>query len=422
MARIAIDFGTSYSLASWINPKTKMPETITFQETGTAKMPSIVYYKSSKEKLIGQVALDYIKEDLNEDTSENERKELLGHMALSVKSRFSQDTPALWLEFGKISFIEVVADILRRIVKEVEDDYLEKGGKVDELVLSHPVGFAQWQKKILTDAAVMIGITNTLLIEEPIAAILGYSLFNNLSGEGFIVYDFGGGTFDAAYVRKGSEGSFSIPLPTECIMDCGGDDIDKEIYKEIDKFAKAEYGQTIYVNGKEDLSFLLKCRKEKEDMSNGRKYEFNELLPLKGIKRLKLKYSKDIFESIVEPTIRKTIAKVKVLINKIKQEKLPLDKVVLVGGSSFLPSVTIYLQEILPNGVEVIKPMNRDMSVVLGAIQYHSDSFKIIEYYCGYCGKKINSTMNFCPYCSHDNKYLLEHFKIQLDGKQISQK
>ena len=412
MARIAIDFGTSYSLASWINPKTKMPEAITFQETGAAKMPSVVYYKSEDERLVGQTALEYIKEDLTEDTTESERKEMLSHMALSVKSRLSQDTPALWLEFGKISFVEVVADILKRIVKEVEDNYLDKGNVVDELVLSHPVDFAPWQKKILTDAANKIGIARTILIEEPVAAILGYSLFNNLTGEGFIVYDFGGGTFDAAYVRKGSEGSFSIPLPTECIMDCGGDDIDKAIYNEIDKLAQAEHGQTIYVNGKEDLPFLLKCRKEKEDMSNGRKYEFNELLPLQGIKRLKLKYTKEQFDSIVEPIVRKTITKVQVLLDRIEQEKLPLDKIVLVGGSSLLPLVSKSLQSIIPDSVEIVKPMNRDMAVVLGAIQYHSETFKVLEFYCGYCGKKIDSTMNYCPYCSHDNKYLLDHFKV----------
>lgn len=411
MARIAIDFGTSYSLASWINPKTKMPEAIVFQETGTSKMPSVVYYKSEREKIVGQAAIDYMNEDLNEDTPDEERKEILGHMALSMKSHLAQDMPALWLEFGKFSFVDVVADIFLTIVKEVEDNYLDKGDRVDEIVLSHPVGFEHWKKKILTDAANKIGITKTILIEEPIAAILGYSLFNNLSGEGFLVYDFGGGTFDAAYVRKGSEGSFSIPLPTE-FAECGGDDIDKEIYKEIDKKVQTEYGKTIYVNGKEDLPFLLRCRREKEDMSNGRRYEFNEILPLHGIKRIALKYSIKTFNDIAEPVVRKTIDKVKVLLNKILEEKLPLENVVLIGGSSLLPIVTEYLQAILPDGVEIVKPMNRDMAVVLGAIQYHSDTFKVIDFYCGYCGRKINSTMNYCPYCSHDNKYLLEHFKL----------
>lgn len=86
------------------------------------------------------------------------------------------------------------------------------------------------EKMLLKDAATQAGFNNVELLEEPVSAALGYIKSEGAQNvKGMLVYDFGGGTFDVAYVIK-QDGKFVVPLPPKGDSHSGGDDIDQALY------------------------------------------------------------------------------------------------------------------------------------------------------------------------------------------------
>lgn len=51
MAKISIDFGTSFSTAAYLDPNSGKPQAIIFNENGDVKMPTVVYIYRPTDKL-----------------------------------------------------------------------------------------------------------------------------------------------------------------------------------------------------------------------------------------------------------------------------------------------------------------------------------------------------------------------------------
>lgn len=69
------------------------------------------------------------------------------------------------------------------------------------------------------------------IIEEPIAAGIGYAKLAGVTGGKVLIYDFGGGTFDTAILDVDIEASRITILAADGVPWLGGDDIDQIIYE-----------------------------------------------------------------------------------------------------------------------------------------------------------------------------------------------
>ena len=75
------------------------------------------------------------------------------------------------------------------------------------IVLTHPASYTQYRLDLLGEAVRHAGLTNVRLLSEPRAAAVHYAADNRVQdGETVAVYDFGGGTFDTALVRRARRG------------------------------------------------------------------------------------------------------------------------------------------------------------------------------------------------------------------------
>ena len=408
MSAVGIDFGTSFSSASWINPTTNVPEIITFNETGTTKIPSVVYFSEESEPLVGlgpYQQIQYIK-----GYPQEVQRHILRNTLFSIKRKMKRNG-IFHAPTRDYSHTDIVALILKKIKDQIESSCQLVDG-ITSVTLTHPVVFSEWQKDILLTAAQNAGFTNIQLLEEPIAAAIGYLKSNNMQAKGVLVYDFGGGTFDVAYVKIESNGIYRTPLSPQGDAYCGGDDIDYALYQLWQNHIMRNLNRSISPNGNEtDLGFLQTCRQNKELLSTMPSATFNEILPViegEGIQRVSMELTRPQFEMVIKNIIHKTIKKTEVVINYIRANNYPLDCAILIGGSSRIPLVKKMLEEVLCD-VKIYTTGAVDVAVALGAS--YSQLIQMVppppppsrDCFCIYCQEKIFRNEKYCLKCGKPN-------------------
>ena len=208
---VGIDLGTTNSVITSFDGKTtrvwKSPE----QNDVT---PSVIYINKRGGKMYGQSA--YNNEPRDPENTAKLFKRLMGS---NTKIRFGGI---------EMSPEECSAEILRTLFGYLPEDV--RNDNKTGVVITVPAAFNQMQKDATKQAAFSAGIKRVALIQEPVAAIMSVAKQNNINGM-FVVYDFGGGTFDISIAER--IGSKINLLTNDGIAFCGGRDFDKLLFENI---------------------------------------------------------------------------------------------------------------------------------------------------------------------------------------------
>ena len=151
----------------------------------------------------------------------------------------------------KFSPQEIAGEILGYL-KQKADEYAQEelniSGEFSGCVITVPANSTDKQKKMTKEAAILAGFDedSIYLRLEPAASAIGYAV-HETSDKKVLVYDFGGGTFDACVldikIEDAGEPTISI-LSTFGDNDLGGNDVDKlimdMIYEEFKKLTDGE--------------------------------------------------------------------------------------------------------------------------------------------------------------------------------------
>lgn len=415
---IGVDFGTSNSAASRLNPVTKAPEIITFIENGLSLIPSLAYINDEGEIDVGLLPQLQLERLSRYDAATKQK--IIGHTLKHVKRIMRPDG-----EFFGHSHVDIIAAILSKI-KQQSEASCRFSKPIDGIVLTHPVEFADWQVDMLREAIKKAGFRRYKFMLEPEAAAL-YAIKSGIlkeSARGVLVYDFGGGTFDAAYMYIEPDGSLSRKVAAQGDSSCGGSDIDRLLYGDWDQFVKENYHRPLSADKRKmDLEFLQECEDQKKMLSKVQSLPCGGLLPpIDGnLVSASRTITRQQLNSLMAPVIDKTIVKTKLIINDIKAQGLPLDSIILIGGSSRIPMVTEKLKAIVGDGVEIRSTGLVDVAVALGALyslnvpiknptpdtppvkESKPNPPKPTKHFCIYCGKDIWSNQKFCMYCGKPN-------------------
>jgi molecular chaperone HscA len=227
---------------------------------------------------------------------------------------------------------EASAEILKLLKKRTEE-LLEK--PVTKAVITVPAYFSETARAATRDAARRAGLEVLRLINEPTAAALAYGLDRRKEGL-YLVYDFGGGTFDVT-ILKLHQGVFQV-LSTAGDLHLGGDDIDQVIA--------------------EKLSQDLLCAR--------RVKEFLSMHPDQNWVDDEQQFSQEDFQASIEHFVERTLKICKQALHDADIEDLSLfEEIILVGGSSRLPLVWKTLRHFF--GKEPLCSLNPDEVVAMGA-------------------------------------------------------
>jgi WD40 repeat protein/actin-like ATPase involved in cell morphogenesis len=354
---LGVDFGTTNSSMACCLPEAGRAEIVRDAE-GNHKTPSLVFF-GEDETVVGAAVQDLLA-DARGDAETQAR------VVHSVK-RALLHPPRIALPGGRaVRPVEVAAEILGKLKRDAERQ--NSGEELSRAVITCPAIFDGAQRQAIVEAAGLAGFEEVELVEEPVAAALAFEHAGGQVGNGVLVYDFGGGTFDAAFVvREPGEDRFELALEPEGDPRCGGDDIDQALYDYFDREARRELGRPISLEeGKMDLNFLRTCRRRKESLSKSRHATFSTRL--EGGVAFRAAIDRDEFEELIQEPVDRTVRITAHMAERAREEGHPVDTVLLVGGSSQLPLVQRRISEALE--LEPQRWGHRDVAVALGAAHY----------------------------------------------------
>jgi|ERR1035441_2294752 molecular chaperone DnaK len=196
MSRTTIDFGidlgtTNSAIALLKGLSTEIIKNSLQQDI----TPSAVHLRKNGELLVGFHAKETIKTPRLDDT------------AIEFKRRMGSDYIYTFDSSGqKRKPEELSAEVLKRLKADAE----EKTGEVIEAaVITVPAAFELHQCDATKKAAQLAGFRESPLLLEPTAAALAYGFQADSKKAHWLVFDFGGGTFDATIIKT-EEGTIHV--------------------------------------------------------------------------------------------------------------------------------------------------------------------------------------------------------------------
>ena len=212
-------------------------------------------------------------------------------------------------------------------------------GPPDEVVLTHPAVWGDYKLDLVREAGRQAGVGEVTLMAEPVAAALHYVSLGRIGpGDVVAVYDFGGGTFDAAVVRCTESGAEILGRP-EGLERLGGVDLDQIVVLHVDQALGGRLREldTTDPEGRRALVRLrADCTAAKEALSNDT--EVNIPVALPGL-HTEVRLTRDELEAAARSRIADTLGALDRAIADAGIAPPALAGVLLVGGSSRIPVV-----------------------------------------------------------------------------------
>ena len=345
---LGVDLGTTFSAAAIA---AENGTTVVTLGTRTAAIPSIIFLREDGVLLFGEAAE-------RRGVAQPER------VAREFKRRFGDETPLL-LAGSPYSADALSAHLLRHIAEQVA---LEQGGPPAAVVITHPATYGPYKRELLEEAVRLAALEDATLLTEPEAAAIHYATSERVSaGDLIAVYDLGGGTFDAAVVRRNDDGFVLVGTP-EGIERFGGIDIDHAIFGHV----ATTIGDAISALDRRDPSTRVAlaqlreaCRQAKETLSTDTEAIVPVMLPSK---HTEVRLTRLEFETMITPRLVETVAVLQRSIRSAGVSDKDVSRVLLVGGCSRIPLVADLVRDLI--GRPVALDANPKHAIALGAAAY----------------------------------------------------
>lgn len=374
MARIKIDYGidlgtTNSAICRIENGEPKIIKSDTLKDT----MPSCVSFTKKKGIKVGDGAKNDLVSSHRRATktwskeSNNTYIEFKRTMGLDTKYQSS------YME-KDYSSEELSAEVLKNLKSFVQDE------DVKSVVITVPAKFFVNQKDATMRAARMAGFEQVELLQEPIAASMAYGISTNQKNGYWLVFDFGGGTFDAALLKV-EDGIMQV-FDTEGDNYLGGKNLDYAIVDnillpyveenfEISGILSNENKKIVLRDALKDYAEESKIRlsfTEQDDIITdlgdlGEDDNGDEL-------ELDITLTRDMIAPALRPYFQKAIDHCKDLLKRQNLSGEQLSSLILVGGPTYTPLLREMIREQITDKVNTsIDPMT---AVSAGAALYAS--------------------------------------------------
>jgi len=380
MARLKIDFGidlgtTNSAIAVMDEGKVKMHRTDTQRDT----MPSCVMV-TKKGFLVGDKAFAQLSKDKKKSSSDpdfvsNIFIEFKRTMGNSVKYKTDEKIGV------ELSSEELSAEVLKTLKSYVDDE------SVKSAIITIPAAFEMNQINATKKAAELAGIEYVELVQEPYAAAIAYGVESANKNGFWLVFDFGGGTFDSALVKV-SDGIIKV-VDTEGDNFLGGKNLDEAIVDNIFiPYLKERFAiDSIIENQEKFTAFKEMWKPLAEDAKNQLSYkeEYPILTNLydeygeddEGEEfEIDLTISREQLKEVIEPFVQKAIDYCKVLLKRNNLDGNSLGELILVGGPTLSPIVREMLEAQIKKPNTSVDPMT---VVAKGAAIYASTINSAVE-------------------------------------------
>ncbi|MDG2106164.1 MAG: Fe-S protein assembly chaperone HscA [Gammaproteobacteria bacterium] len=344
---VGIDLGTTNSLIASYDNELKL-----YEDNSSSLIPSVVSI-TKEDILIGVKAADAF--DDKNTTYIASIKRIMGLSYSDIQNLDSKDDlllikskndlPCIAVNNKEYSAIDISSKILSHL-KNLAETHENK--TIDGAVITVPAYFNDIQRQATKNAAKLSGINVLRLLNEPTAAALAYGLESNETGS-FVIYDFGGGTFDVSVLTL-EKGIFKV-LSTDGNTRLGGDDIDNAITKWL-------VNNYSFLKSYKTTQIKKYACSLKESMSNKDSFSMD-------IDGNTISLSKNDFIDIINPILSETFDIVTNAITESKLSSVDIKNIILVGGSTRIDCIKTLLEKKFSCGV--LNNIDPDKVVAHGA-------------------------------------------------------
>lgn len=345
MSRITVDFGidlgTTNSAIAVLTGTT--PEIIKITADRNSDITPSAVYIGNRGTIIGTRAKSALEK---EDTANDAHVEFKRFMGKDRVYKFKAAKRAMRAE-------ELSAEVLKLLCGEAQARF---GEVVQAAAISVPAAFEQNQCAATKKAGELAGLIQCPLLQEPVAAALAYGFQAEVTKELWLVYDFGGGTFDAAVI-KAEEGNISV-VNHGGDNYLGGSDIDWAIIDqlvlpvlqknynlpELQRGNKKWFVQLAVLKRSVEEAKIELSRKDKSYLEGCRISDADG-----KVIDVDLELSRDSVIAIAEPIIKRSVDICKRVLQEKNLSANVIGKMILVGGPTLAP----YFREILTSGLNI---------------------------------------------------------------------
>ena len=360
---LGIDLGTTRSLVAVVRSgKAQVLQAATTTDT---LLPSVVYYPSSGNPVVGYDALAHLADDPKNTIISAKR--FMGRSQADIKfshpyelSGSKDAMPAFVTAQGEVSPVEVSARILAALEQRAASALPDES--IQGAVITVPAYFDEAQRQATKDAAQAAGINVLRLLNEPTAAAVAYGLDQPTDDDTenyYLIYDLGGGTFDVS-ILKLSDGVFEV-LATGGNSALGGDDIDRLLTNWLIKQLNID-PKDVSLHDKSILA--QQAKRYKQALTDAEQVDIDIVVNEQSYQGVLSR--KDLI-TIAEPVSRRTLSVCEQVLRDAKLSAADLDEVILVGGSTRMPAIQQVVADFFAK--EPLCRLNPDEVVALGAAQ-----------------------------------------------------
>lgn len=374
MARNKIDYGIDLGTTNSAICRMEKGEPVVIK-TDVLKdtMPSCISVNKKGSIKAGDSAYNTMKQDKRRATKSWHKG--ASNTYVEFKRTMATDTQYPCSNLHKsFSSEELSAEVLKALKSFVTDE------KFSSVVITVPAKFTVNQKTATMEAAKMAGFKHCELLQEPIAASMAYGVSSEEKDGLWMVFDFGGGTFDAALLKV-EDGIMQV-FDTEGDNYLGGKNLDYAIVDNIIiPYLQENYAIDGYLQDEEKKEVLRDAMKTyAEDAKNQLSFKDHEdiISNLGDLGEdedgeeieLDLTLSQAQVFDVMRPYFQKAVDICKNLIQRNNLNGSQITKLILVGGPTHSPLIRQMLRELVtPNVDTSIDPMT---AVATGAALYAS--------------------------------------------------
>jgi molecular chaperone DnaK len=339
-AAIGIDLGTTHCAMAAVRAGGR-PEVLWNRE-GDLLTPSVVVFQGPGRALVGKNA-------------KHATKDLPGDCVESVKRRM--DDPG-WAfadsHGGTHSAAEIITLILRRLAEDAAETL---GHRVADAVIAVPAYFDDAGREATGRAAELAGLNVLRLVDEPTAAGIAFGA----SGSGtLLVYDLGGGTFDATVMNV--EGADLRVIATSGDRDLGGLDFDDRLMQHVAGEVRKQAGPDLLDGGRRQAELREKCEQARHAL--GRAFQTRLFFGGAGSSHT-VEVSRERFEWMTKDLLERTALRTEEVLGEAALAWAQIDRILLVGGSTRMPMVRRMIERRFGSMPDT--SVNPDEAVALGA-------------------------------------------------------
>ncbi|MBD0021229.1 Hsp70 family protein [Gordonia pseudamarae] len=317
ISKLSIDFGTTNTAAAFVDRHGNLHE-VRLSHTSTL-MPSAVF-ADGDNLVVGAAAINLsaTRPDAYEPNPKRRLRE-----------------PNILLGDVRYKTTKLAAAVLRSAITTASTVH---GGPFDQVILTHPDGWAGHMQARLRKAATRTGLhpQQITLITEAQAAAHFYSTNHDFPDDPRLcVFDFGAGTCDVAVLDRTPSGQY-IVAASDGLEDLGGTDIDSRVYDWVLRHITAN---TPHIVGQirsphAALTLIDRVRDAKESLSTANR----AIIPVPGGEPIQL--TRNEFDSLIYRDVQRAVALTQRVITAAnRSSNAPVGQIYLVGGSSHIPLV-----------------------------------------------------------------------------------